>query len=302
MCTIVYGLIFGFLYRLDDLLIGGPIIGLIGDLAIKLVAGSKVEIRLAKAHNWSWAKMQRGLVIGLTVGVIYGFATGIRYGWINGLIIGLLVWLVYGLASSLVVGKDAQIRPAEVLGWSWVKMRQGLVIGLVYGSIVGLGIGLLLSNLVLCLFFGALCALIYGLIKGLSSETLPKNAHTKPNQGIWRSVYNSIYIALITGLFTGLIIGLVADPFYGQFYGLYFGLGMGLQHGGIAAIRHGVLRLFLWRAKCIPWNYIRFLDYTTERILLRRVGGSYIFIHRLLLEHFATVNIVSEHDKVPMDK
>ncbi len=39
----------------------------------------------------------------------------------------------------------------------------------------------------------------------------------------------------------------------------------------------------------MPWNYARFLDYAAERILLRKVGGGYIFIHRLLMEYFASL-------------
>jgi len=54
--------------------------------------------------------------------------------------------------------------------------------------------------------------------------------------------------------------------------------------GGLACLRHGVLRFLLWRAGSIPWNYPRFLDYAAEHILLRKVGGGYIFIHRLLLD------------------
>jgi hypothetical protein len=50
-----------------------------------------------------------------------------------------------------------------------------------------------------------------------------------------------------------------------------------------------MLRYFLWLDKSIPWNYIRFLDYCTERLLLQRVGGRYRFIHRLLQEHFAAM-------------
>uniref|UniRef100_A0ACD5GT57 Uncharacterized protein n=1 Tax=Desertifilum tharense IPPAS B-1220 TaxID=1781255 RepID=A0ACD5GT57_9CYAN len=47
------------------------------------------------------------------------------------------------------------------------------------------------------------------------------------------------------------------------------------------------MRLILYCQGCIPWNYSRFLDYATERIFLQKVGGGYIFVHRLLLEHFA---------------
>ena len=42
------------------------------------------------------------------------------------------------------------------------------------------------------------------------------------------------------------------------------------------------------REHCLnPCNYDRFLNYAAERIFLRKVGGGYIFIHHLLLEHFA---------------
>ncbi len=73
------------------------------------------------------------------------------------------------------------------------------------------------------------------------------------------------------------------------FFGLISGLFIGLANGGIACIQHGVLRLFLWRVGYAPWNYPRFLDYATDRILLRRVGGGYIFIHRFLLDYFASL-------------
>jgi hypothetical protein len=60
--------------------------------------------------------------------------------------------------------------------------------------------------------------------------------------------------------------------------------------GGFACIQHVVLRLLLYRAGVIPWNYVRFLDHCTERIFLRRVGGGYIFAHRLLMEYFASLH------------
>ena len=36
------------------------------------------------------------------------------------------------------------------------------------------------------------------------------------------------------------------------------------------------------------WDFQKFLDYCVERALLNKVGDGYIFIHRLLLEYFAT--------------
>jgi hypothetical protein len=37
----------------------------------------------------------------------------------------------------------------------------------------------------------------------------------------------------------------------------------------------------------MPRDYARFLDHAADLIFLQKVGGSYRFIHRLLLEHFA---------------
>lgn len=37
----------------------------------------------------------------------------------------------------------------------------------------------------------------------------------------------------------------------------------------------------------MPWRYVDFLDFAAQRILLRKVGGGYIFIHRMLLDYFA---------------
>jgi eukaryotic-like serine/threonine-protein kinase len=55
--------------------------------------------------------------------------------------------------------------------------------------------------------------------------------------------------------------------------------------GGQPVIQHFILRYCLWRNGSMPWHIARFLDFCAERIFLRKVGGGYIFIHRLLLVH-----------------
>lgn len=56
--------------------------------------------------------------------------------------------------------------------------------------------------------------------------------------------------------------------------------------GGVQG--HFILRLILWSKGYIPWNYAKFLDYATNRLLLQRLGGGYRFIHDLLRQHFAS--------------
>ncbi|WP_317619520.1 hypothetical protein [Laspinema olomoucense] len=58
--------------------------------------------------------------------------------------------------------------------------------------------------------------------------------------------------------------------------------------------RRFILRLTLWLTGQMPWNITRFLDYCTERLILQRVGDRYRFIHRLVQEHFANLEIQKE--------
>lgn len=51
---------------------------------------------------------------------------------------------------------------------------------------------------------------------------------------------------------------------------------------------HGITIALCFKCHA-PLNYARFLDYCADRIFLRKVGGGYIFVHCLLLEHFAAL-------------
>jgi hypothetical protein len=72
---------------------------------------------------------------------------------------------------------------------------------------------------------------------------------------------------------------------------------LGLRNGGFAYVKHFVLRVLLWRNDYAPLNYIRFLNYATERVFMRKVGGGYIFMHPLLIEYFATLQLTAQAGK-----
>ena len=67
------------------------------------------------------------------------------------------------------------------------------------------------------------------------------------------------------------------------------GLTVGLNRGGSAVVKHYALRLILWLTGATPFRFIPFLDHCAKLILLKKVGGGYIFIHRTLLEYFAAL-------------
>lgn len=123
---------------------------------------------------------------------------------------------------------------------------------------------------------------------------------TVPNQGIWQSFKNAIAftlggigLCLIGGV--GLANAIIAPELYilslSTFTAGIVGLYVGLSKGGKACIQHFILRLVLHLQGYIPWNLARFLDFAAERTFLQKVGGGYIFIHRLLLEHFAALGV-----------
>ena len=67
--------------------------------------------------------------------------------------------------------------------------------------------------------------------------------------------------------------------------------------GGLFLWKHFLFRLLLWASRAAPLNYVRFLDAAADRLFLRKVGGGYIFTHRLLMEYFASLpsNTAARH-------
>ncbi|NEU71984.1 hypothetical protein PI95_005180 [Hassallia byssoidea VB512170] len=151
------------------------------------------------------------------------------------------------------------------------------------------------------LFWGMFIGLLVHWTEGMQGPEI--ETKIKPNQGIWKSASSAMFIGIIVTLVLGVVLGLLFGlaylnnqklydyRFFWVFAALSYGALIGLINGGgQACIRHFTLRFLLWRKGNIPWNYVRFLDYATDRIFLQKVGGGYIFIHRMLMEHFAQMS------------
>jgi hypothetical protein len=204
----------------------------------------------------------------------------------------------------------------------------GLVFGLLFG-VTQATMAELVSAFVHGLGDGLVGWIIGWLVAGLTSPELP--ADLQPNEGIRRSFRNAAVIWLGSGLVAGLVIAAVSAVVSGSTLGLAFGVRTGLDNGlqqgfvyglagglvgalagwlfvgpgigsaaslyfgGLAFVQHYTLRYICTLVGTAPWNYPRFLNYAVERLLLRRVGGGYIFVHRTLLEYFAGVEIGEKH-------
>ena len=242
----------------------------------------------------------RWLAVALTVGLI-ALCT-IPIAALGGTIMaGLVLSLVIGLPAALAAvasTTDDAIIPADRLSWSWKKARYGLAIALGATLIVGLSAALMGNRskavgdaLTAGFMIAPAAVLITGLTRAL---TVPQT--TIPNQGINQSIHRALLVAalvLIVVAGAGTIWGVVyrSDVRIGLGFGLIFAfpiaLAAGLAQGGIPSLQHLVLRLILYWRGALPWNLSRFLDSAVERILLRKVGGGYIFVHSLLGDYFA---------------
>jgi DNA polymerase III delta prime subunit len=199
--------------------------------------------------------------------IIWGFSIGLL-GWLIdkllidgtniGLWIGLILGLILGLLREFWELRSSLLEELLFSGLQQEQRMQSRPNQGIWNSLKGMALmTVLIYPLTVLLFF---------LIASLSAiRSITQNL---PIEGLKESVAQSLFTSMISGALTALI------------FGINFG-------GGLAVIQHFTLRVILTLNNLIPWRYIRFLNYCTERCLLQRVGGRYRFLHRELLEYFA---------------
>jgi hypothetical protein len=248
-----------------------------------------------KDEQWLY-KVIRILGGGLCCGLVNGLAGGLIMGVFVGLIGGFKIGLFYA-GTSVVLGTVFSTNNEEfyyekpiALKWSWKMGILGLLLGLLLGAI-----GQLLGwegSTISSGFMGLFLGLVNGFYRVEMERTLP-------NQSIRQNLKN-IFVVWVSFLILSILLSIgiigsqVLEPRLTIFICLLFGLSSAIPFvfvlgGGQQFISHYTLRILMHRNDFMPWKYIPFLDYCTNLIFLRRVGGGYIFVHRLLMEHFAAM-------------
>jgi hypothetical protein len=69
------------------------------------------------------------------------------------------------------------------------------------------------------------------------------------------------------------------------------------MHGGEACLQHFVLRFLLFWHGSVSWDYPAFFNVAAEYLFLRKVGGGYIFLHRMLMEYFEALSHTQKHNR-----
>ena len=261
-----------------------------------------------------------GLVSGLLIGALFGFMVGMYIGPFlidptsgeDVTIIQVAVAQVFGGVGGLIgvligglIGDIGTISPVDALKWSWKSAGRGFIsVGMVIVVIIILALVVLLSRedlssigpmeiletlllgiIIFVIMFGTPVSLMGGLVGG--TVRVEVESTTTPNQGIRQSIKNAGLIFVAWGVIGGLILYPLNVSI--QYNMMAIAMVGGLIFGGRAVIQHLILRILLYRRGFMAWKYASFLDYCADRIFLQKVGGGYIFIHRLLMEHFASL-------------
>lgn len=288
---------------LSILVVGGMLTGIISVVGA-LIATRLTRLLRIKSH-WVAAGFSGFLIAALVlclIAVRFDRSYLIFIGGISALILAVTSWL------------PDQIESAETL--TFKLNRRWYLVGLGIGLAFGIGDAALNSSMFTpTRFLGFLLTVgipvaVGGAVAAGLRRSEAVEVRIRPNQGMRQTASNALKIALIfaiagpviTTLFEAFQIALLqkgnlSSSSYSNYYTneiqgfLFSGFGLGLAvglllGGGDAVAKHLLLRYMLWRSGAIPWNYARFLDHATERILLRKVGGGYVFVHRMLLEYF----------------
>jgi energy-coupling factor transporter ATP-binding protein EcfA2 len=287
-------------------------------LAARLSEESLTEFWIEQLQpKWLKSKMQTylykiifstnfALIFGILLAIIVWLALGMVATEVISIIVALIVSsfcsLMFGIWVWLTFAKEQVIRPVETLNWSWRVVLQSIIVG----GAIGAGVAIF-SKLIGFVFVGPLIVLTTELKGSRLRE------RTFANEGIWKSLNHALLFAALASITFGIaatvfmpkMIGLFGDlrwlSTHPESWIIWFklrliaascvtGFFFGLNSAGIACVQHLSLRIVLTLKGYLPFNYARFLDNASERALLRKVGGGYMFMHPLLQEHFSQLN------------
>ncbi len=255
-----------------------------------------------------------GLIFGLTGGLIFGLWVGLNSGLVVSSLVGVLFLLTRG-DDAIATLDELERNFTSFMRFILVRQFNQLllfilIIGLMFGlatrAILGLLMGLLIGALIGLIVRASITLptwLLGGVIFGVNHIFKADiSGRPEPNQGILDLLRYSLRV---TAMFVPLLVLIKVLPLYWSghlthtmtvdapqalhWVGLIVAIALWatIFDSALVCAQHLALRMVLYRANAIPWNYARFLTYGCEHLLLQRVGGRYRFIHRLVQEHFA---------------
>src|SRR5579859_400621 len=180
---------------------------LMNSFLLPLLEMQKRRIQTTKGKMRSCEQIASSLLNILSTRFSYGFLIGLSVGSLVGLIMGLtrgmIAGLTYGLANVLILTLQfaafdkfsVEVKPVEVVVWSWTRVWRNLGKSTLSGVCFALVMGIRFLN-ELGSVYAIPCSILFGIgyfvtsnliFWGLSHEILDKRNISLPNQGIRRS-------------------------------------------------------------------------------------------------------------------
>lgn len=209
----------------------------------------------------------------------------------HGVVIFVATVLPMVIAScKLNIAKD--IRITERLAWSWSKPVKVSKLLIAFSVVAFIWLFVVTHDNIL---FSILAFLIVAVLYIWPLLFLSVGISTAVRQVDMTSDYawrSALMNAGLIGfgmfglcLFWFLLFFRPVDILFAALSGIVIAFSYGIED----VIKHYTLRLFIHRNAYAPLKLNRFLDHCVKLVFLRKVGSGYIFIHRLLLEHFAAI-------------
>lgn len=232
---------------------------------------------------------------------------------VGAVVLALAVGSAGAAIATLGALMDDQIQTTERITWQW-KMVPSLssavivmAIACMFHLAVWINEGSAPSEQTFLVWFGV--ALTVGASTGVLAgfERFQSIAtRVRPNEGVIRSIRTSVVRALtfaMIGAIVGAVIAAIIRLTGGSdssVVAMLFGsvllstamFAVGALIGGLdVPVKHYVIRLLLPFSDQIAFRLPRTLEQVSKVLLIRKVGGGFIFAHRFLLEHFATTYV-----------
>jgi hypothetical protein len=287
-------------------------------LALSLVRGL-VRIDSGKPDaqwQWSWPRMEQGMftgivispAVGLTHALVYALTHSPDLGLVHGLLFGLGQGLIMGLSPGLAIGLAFALvdidtdQPAA--HWRWSPRRLGTAVlaatvyGLTYWLLFVIGVQAIVGpasgaafGLIVGLIFWMTFALGHGLV---ADRTQPPPAPARALSASLRAAIPSAILITLLAVLTVAFVAHLTSTNVTEALRLNLVTPMVLTGtltfwftGGGVWLAHHAARWTASKAGLLPRDLLGFLSHADERLLLRRAGGGYQFLHRTLQEHIA---------------
>lgn len=267
--------------------------------------------------GWLPTRRMRRFVVFTTTnvgGALVTTASGLLMGLAFGTTIGVIAAVLYGMAFAAGFALDGDTRILVIapgrgghlfsalndwwraavgsvfLGVFWVGCT-GLVPLAAIGALTGMGLwnALLFTLGVSAVGGGLLGLLVSGVFleDGVGDD---RPSDLPPNSGLHQAVWSLTGVSTAVGLPAAFGLGWAYGP-AGAWAGALLGVSVGYVAAGRALLGYWLTRLLLARTGLVPVRLLGFLDFASSATICRRVGGGYMFHHRLLLEYFARLEL-----------